>query len=245
MTTDLPPGWAWARLGDLGVEIRGQHTPEPGVTYDLYSVPTFPTGRPERIDGSQVKSGKRPVQPGDVLLCKINPRINRVWIVGEAEGFQQIASIEYLVLRPHEPRMARFVQQYLSSPKFRDWIRLSVEGATGSHTRAKSGPILEQAIPIAPLAEQERIVAAIEEHFSCVDAVEASLDVRIDCGAKELVRYVVARLEVTLGTSRSDRRPASRLDLRRDSKILPRAYTTGDHGWTTAARTSRQRTITE
>ena len=175
MTGDLPHGWTWAKLGDLGVEIRGQLTPEPGTTYDLYSVPTFPTGRPERIDGAQVKSGKRGVQPDDVLLCKINPRINRVWVVGQTAGHAQIASTEYLVLRPHEPRMSSFIQQYLSSPRFRDWIKLSVEGATGSHTRAKSGPILQQTIPIAPLAEQQRIVAAIEEHFSRLAAAESVL----------------------------------------------------------------------
>ena len=176
MIDSIPPGWATTTLGDLGAEIRGQMSPAPGTTYDLYSVPTFPTKRPERIDGAQIKSGKRGVQCGDVLLCKINPRINRVWGVGETESCPQIASTEYLVLRPHEPRMSSFIQQYLSSPKFRDWIRLSVEGATGSHTRAKSGPILQQPVPVAPLAEQGRIVAAIEEHFSRLDAVDISLN---------------------------------------------------------------------
>ena len=190
MTNDLPPGWTQTRLGDLGVEIRGQLTPEPAAIYDLYSVPTFPTGRPERIEGTQAKSGKRVVQPDDVLLCKINPRINRVWVVGQAEGVPQISSTEYLVLRPHEPRMSNFIQQYLSSPRFRDWIKLSVEGATGSHARAKSGPILQQPIPVAPLAEQERIVAAIEEHLTRLDAVDASIDV---CGGRcqALIRSVI------------------------------------------------------
>ena len=176
MTSDLPRGWTWAKLGDLGVEIRGQLTPEPGTTYDLYSVPAFPTGRPERIDGSQIKSGKRSVQSNDVLICKINPRINRVWVADETEEHAQIASTEYLVLRPHEPRMSNFIRQYLSSPRFRDWIKLSVEGATGSHTRAKSGPILQQFIPVAPLAEQERIVATIEEHFSRLHAADSAVD---------------------------------------------------------------------
>lgn len=175
MTEELPPGWTMARLGELGAEIRGQITPEPGITYDLYSVPAFSTGFPELVDGSSIKSGKRPVQEGDVLLCKINPRINRVWSVGPPRGRPQIASTEYLVLRLHEPRMSAYVRHYLSSPKFRDWIKLAVEGATGSHTRAKSGPILEQVVPIPQLAEQEHIVATIEEHFSRLDAVDAAL----------------------------------------------------------------------
>ena len=174
MMRELPPGWEWVRLGDLGVEVRGQVKPEPGVTYDLYSVPAFPTRHPERIDGASIKSGKRPVEEGDVLLCKINPRINRVWVVAEFDGFPQIASTEYLILRLHDPHMAPAIRWYMSSPRFRDWIKLSVEGATGSHTRAKSGPILDQEIPLPPTKEQDRIVAAIEEHFSRLDAVEAT-----------------------------------------------------------------------
>lgn len=175
MTNELPPRWEIVHLGDLGTEVRGQISPEPGTTYDLYSVPAFPTGQPEQVDGESIRSGKRPVEEHDVLLCKINPRINRVWTVGPSHGLPQIASTEYLVLRPHEPRMAAYLRHYLSSPRFRDWIRLAVEGATGSHTRAKSGPILEQLVPVPPLAEQQRIVTAIEEHFSRLDAAETAL----------------------------------------------------------------------
>ncbi|MCY3891904.1 MAG: restriction endonuclease subunit S [Acidimicrobiaceae bacterium] len=175
MTDTLPPGWEWACLGDLGTEVRGRISPEPGTTYDLYSVPAFPTGQPEQADGESIRSGKRPVEEHDVLLCKINPRINRVWAVGPSHGLPQIASTEYLVLRPHEPRMADYLRHYLSSPRFRDWIKLAVEGATGSHTRAKSGPILEQPVPVPPPTEQQRIVAAIEEHFARLDAVERAL----------------------------------------------------------------------
>lgn len=184
MTDRLPPGWKWARLGDLGIEVRGQVSPEPGTTYDLYSVPAFPMGEPERVDGESIKSGKRLVEEHDVLLCKINPRINRVWTVGPDRGRPQVASTEYLVMRLHEPQMAEYLSRYLSGPAFREWIKLAVEGATGSHTRAKSGPILEQMVPVPPAVEQRRIVTAIEEHFSRLDAVEASVAaVQVKCAA--------------------------------------------------------------
>ena len=175
MIDDLPPGWEVARIGDLGTEVRGQVSPEPGTTYDLYSVPAYATGEPEQVDGESIRSGKRLVEEHDVLLCKINPRINRVWTVGPDHGRPQVASTEYLVMRLHEPQMAEYLSYYLSAPAFREWIKLAVEGATGSHTRAKSGPILEQMVPVSPLVEQQRIVAAIEEHFSGLDAVERAL----------------------------------------------------------------------
>ena len=174
---DLPGGWTEASLAELGDEVRGSVVPAPGATYELYSVPTFPTRRPEILDGSDIGSAKRPVRPGDVLLCKINPRINRVWIVGDPleDQREQIASTEYLVLRTANVELSRYVMWYLQSPSFRAWIELSVEGATGSHTRAKSGPILRQRIPLPPLNEQQRIVAAIDAQFSRLDAAENSL----------------------------------------------------------------------
>jgi type I restriction enzyme S subunit len=144
--------------------------PVAGQKYELWSVPAFAQGKPETIDGEMIGSAKRAVAPGDVLICKINPRINRVWLVAEPlSSFAQIASPEYLILRTSERAVSAYLRWYLSSPNFRAWIELSVEGATGSHTRAKTGPILRQAIPVPPLAEQRRIVAAIEEQFSRLD----------------------------------------------------------------------------
>ena len=172
----LPEDWQWITIGDLGNEVKGQITPHPGVIYDLYSVPAFPTGIPERIDGFDIKSGKREVEPYDVLLCKINPRINRVWMVENYSGQKQISSTEYFVLRLFDTRQAPYIKWYLSSPQFREWMGLSVEGGTGSHTRAKSGPIREQSVPIAPPEDRIQIVSAIEEQFSRIDAAKASLE---------------------------------------------------------------------
>ena len=114
---------------------------------------------------------------GDLLLCKINPRINRVWVVRDTSGGRpQIASTEYLVLRvTHPDVITPYLMWYLRSPGFRAWIELAVEGATGSHTRAKSGPTLEQPVPIPPLGYQRRLVAAIEEQFSRLDEAERLL----------------------------------------------------------------------
>jgi type I restriction enzyme S subunit len=174
----LPVGWKWVRLADLGHEVKAAVRPRPGIEYDLYSVPAFVRRVPERLDGDAIGSSKRRVQAGDVLLCKINPRINRVWWVGPADGAEQVASSEYLVFRLRDPdeTLMRWLAWYLRSPAFRNWIELNVEGATGSHTRAKSATILEQLVPIAPGLDQERIVAVLEEQDSRLDAAVAGLE---------------------------------------------------------------------
>jgi type I restriction enzyme S subunit len=152
----------------------------PSRKYEVYSVPAFPTGQPEILDGSEIGSNKRCVQPGDVLICKINPRINRVWLVKEPlNGLEQIASTEWLVLRVPEANrepLVEYLTWYLRGPAFRDWIKLNVEDATGSHTRAKSPNILRQGVPIPAVGEQSRIVAAIEQQFSRLEVGVAALE---------------------------------------------------------------------
>jgi type I restriction enzyme S subunit len=174
----LPIGWQSVPLGDLGTEIRESVRPTRAVKYELYSVPAFADRRPEQVLGAAIGSSKRLVRAGDLLVCKINPRINRVWLVSPAaDGTQQLASPEYLVLRfaDADAELANWVQWYLRSPRFRLWIRRNVEGATGSHTRAKSPAILRQTVPIAPADERRQIVAALEEQTTRLDAAVASL----------------------------------------------------------------------
>ncbi|MFE7313691.1 restriction endonuclease subunit S [Streptomyces sp. NPDC057555] len=172
----LPEGWAWARLGDLGSEVRETVVPSEGNVYELWSVPSFASGSPEVLDGREIGSAKLSVEPGDVLICKINPRINRVWsVAGRKEGLIQVCSPEWVVLRLHGGSTGvsgKYLQYYLSSPSFRQWISSSVSGVTGSHTRAKSKDILARQVPVPPLAEQYRIVEALEEQFSRLDAAK-------------------------------------------------------------------------
>ena len=83
----LPTGWSEVELDEVFGRKRGSAlapAKQPDQRFELYSVPAFQTGRPERPLGAEVGSSKQTVAPGTVLLCRINPRINRVWIVGNA-----------------------------------------------------------------------------------------------------------------------------------------------------------------
>jgi type I restriction enzyme S subunit len=134
----------------------------PETKYELWSVPAYPTGTPEYVRGAEVGSNKQRVEPGDVLLCKINPRINRVWIVGERGPFEQIASTEWIVLRC--PRLApKFIMYQLREEDFRRRLCAEVSGVGGSLTRARPKIVSELALRLAPLKEQERIIRKIEE----------------------------------------------------------------------------------
>ena len=109
----LPPGWVSAPLDELGGEVREGVSPAKDTMYELWSVPAFASGSPEMIDGGAIGSAKRAVRPHDVLLCKINPRINRVWLVAESHGENvQIASPEYLIFRTASATLASYPVSY-------------------------------------------------------------------------------------------------------------------------------------
>jgi type I restriction enzyme S subunit len=139
--------------------------------YALWSVPSFAHGRPEVVSGSEIKSGKLAVEAGDVLVSKINPRINRVWVVTQPKGLPQISSTEWLVARVKDLEVCspKFLLHCLSAPQFRTWITASASSVTGSHMRAKTEKIMQQEINLPPSNTQERIVEILEEQFSKLD----------------------------------------------------------------------------
>ena len=173
----LADSWTTLKLGELfAAERRGIEPAQyPAQEFELWSVPAFPSGAPEIVRGKDVGSNKQRVSPGDVLLCKINPRINRVWVVGQERGREQIASTEWIVLRgtrvdPH------FLAHQLREASFRERLCAEVSGVGGSLTRARPQVVAELEVVVAPLAEQRRIVAKLDELLASSRAVRAALD---------------------------------------------------------------------
>jgi type I restriction enzyme, S subunit len=212
---ELPPGWTWARLGDLGIDWRERVDPQSGAMYELWSVPAFSNDAPEICDGSEIRSSKISTQVDDVLICKINPRINRVWRTRASHRrLSQIASPEWVVLRLPEQfraQLASYLRWYLSSPEFRSKITTRVSGVTGSHTRAKPTEILEQMIPIPPLSEQGRMIDTLEDYFSRLDAAGSGLH-RAKQRAASLHRSMVNQgISGQLSASEESDRPAEEL----------------------------------
>lgn len=80
----------------------------PNEDFELWSIPAFDSGQPERLAGSQIGSAKKCVEPGDVLLSRIVPHIRRSWVVEPRNGVRQIASGEWIVFR-----RPRFFPPYL------------------------------------------------------------------------------------------------------------------------------------
>lgn len=135
-------------------------TKSPDMIFEMYSVPIFETGHPEYLRGCEIGSSKALVQKNDVLLCKINPRINRVWVVSDESIHPNIASSEWIVVRNKEYN-PEFLAWYFRSPKFKRLMTSEVTGIGGSLTRAQPKTVAKYPVPVLPRQAQDNITCVL------------------------------------------------------------------------------------
>ena len=173
----FPSSWVITTLGNARLDLSKSIDPrKSGASmFELYSVPSFSGRRPEFVSGNSVGSSKRTVEPNSVLLCKINPRINRVWVVRDYSPYRKIASTEWLCFSELSGLLPDFICYYLQQDSFRDFLATNASGVGGSLMRVRDSTFSNYPLPLPPFPEQHRIVAEIEKQFTRLDASVAAL----------------------------------------------------------------------
>ena len=149
----------------VGTTVNPLNSPD--TIYELYSVPSFDSDYPEVLHGSEIGSSKVTIEENDVLVCKINPRINRVWIVKHHTKHQLIASSEWVIIRSPENN-PRYLMYYFQSPTFRTYINSGLTGIGGSLTRAQPKQIAKYPVPLPSIELQDRIAATLDKLQSII-----------------------------------------------------------------------------
>ncbi len=157
----------------------------PEDVFELYSVPAHESGKPEIVKGSEIGSNKQIISEGMVLLCKINPRINRVWVVKPASGLRQIASTEWIAFEKTDHISPEYLASFLRQTDVRDYLAANASGVGGSLMRVKPSTLAEFEFKLSGHLTQTRIVAKLEELLSDLDAGVAELEL----AQKKLAKY--------------------------------------------------------
>lgn len=183
MDEDLPPGWAWATLGEV-CEINpgtdtSHLTPDDEVAFipmasvsELSNIVDTSKRRPHR----EVSKGFTRFAPADVIFAKITPCMEngKIALVPEVPGGVAYGSTEFHVIRARAGIDPAYVRHYVSQQSFRDSARAKMSGAVGQQ-RVPVDFLRDAPIPIAPPAEQTGIANEIDVLFAELDTAEAAL----------------------------------------------------------------------
>ena len=153
----IPEGWQTATFGHLADRSRASIQPGkfPEVKFLYFSIPAYDDAQVARQElGVTIKSTKTVVEPNAVLVSKLNPDIERVWLVDAQNNDQSICSTEFLVLRARPPLGRGYLYALTRSPSFQRGLQSLATGTSKSHQRARPEAIfsLPVTIPPAPLA---------------------------------------------------------------------------------------------
>ncbi|HET9374820.1 MAG TPA: restriction endonuclease subunit S [Chthoniobacterales bacterium] len=189
---EVPNGWVRVRLGEISGQPQ-QRKPAPSDLFRYIDIASIDRQKKLISNAELVSGNKAPtrarkvVKSGDVLVSMTRPNLNAIALVSK-EFNGQIASTGFDVLRPLlvEPS---WIYYLVRTPKFIDAMSTSVQGALYPAVRAKD--IRNFEVPLAPLAEQKRIVKKLN---ALVGKISASRD-RLERVPRILNRFREAVLE--------------------------------------------------
>ena len=185
--TDLPPGWARTTIGDLllaieaGKSFRCEARPARPEEWGVIKVSAMTWGEFRETENKAVQPNAEidpanEVKPGDILLSRANTEayVGASVLVGECRP-RLLLSDKSLRLVPSSLVDRRWFAYLLSSPGVRREISRRATGTKDSMRNISQASLREIRVLVPPIAEQRRIVAALEDHLSRLDAADAGV----------------------------------------------------------------------
>ncbi|MDT0501767.1 MULTISPECIES: restriction endonuclease subunit S [unclassified Halomonas] len=169
----LPSGWRWAQLEELGHDW-GQQQPKQLFSYiDVSAIDNVKgkIGKPEIIEPENSPSrARKKVKPGTLIYSTIRPYLQNIAVVDEEIEPEPIASTAFAIISPLRGIPARFLLHYLRSPVFVRYVESVQTGI--AYPAINDKQFFSGICPVPPLTEQHRIVEKVDELMALCDRLE-------------------------------------------------------------------------
>ncbi|MEU1646967.1 restriction endonuclease subunit S [Micromonospora zamorensis] len=186
--TDLPDGWTQVTLGDVALSVKnGIFISRPGAEPNGVAILRISAVRPGSLqlddvrytgmDRDSLAQSDALLTSGDLLFTRYNGNIDYVGACAVVPA--ALTGITYpdkLIRVRIDPVVAdsAYVGYIFESPQVRSFVR-SVARTTAGQAGISGSSLKSVPIPLPPLAEQRRIVAALDEHLSRLAAAESQV----------------------------------------------------------------------
>ena len=174
MPFEVPEGWVWTTLGEVGTWQSGGTPSRSNKTYYGGNIPWLKTGDlndglisyiPESITEEAVANSSAKINPtGSVLIAMYGATIGKLGILTFPATTNQAccACIEFNAI----------IQLYLFYFLLSQRNEFIAKGGGGAQPNISKEIIVNTFIPLPPLSEQQRIVMEIEKWFALIDQIE-------------------------------------------------------------------------
>ena len=174
MPFEVPEGWVWTTLGEVGTWQSGGTPSRSNKTYYGGNIPWLKTGDlndglisyiPESITEEAVENSSAKINPrGSVLIAMYGATIGKLGILTFPATTNQAccACIEFNAI----------IQLYLFYFLLSQRNEFVAKGGGGAQPNISKEIIVNTFIPLPPLSEQQRIVMEIEQWLALIDQIE-------------------------------------------------------------------------
>ena len=178
MPFEVPEGWVWTTLGEVGTWQSGGTPSRSNKTYYGGNIPWLKTGDlndglisyiPESITEEAVANSSAKINPtGSVLIAMYGATIGKLGILTFPATTNQAccACIEFNAI----------IQLYLFYFLLSQRNEFITKGGGGAQPNISKEIIVNTFISLPPLSEQQRIVMEIEKWFALIDQIEHGKD---------------------------------------------------------------------
>jgi type I restriction enzyme S subunit len=227
--SELPEGWAKARLRDLTESTAGWNPRlATGKTFRYVDIEAVDNaaqriGTVREIPVAEAPSRARvQIKKGDVLFSLVRPYLKNIARVPEHLD-DQVASTAFVALRPRPGVASSFLFYQL----VQDTFVKSIPTYGNSPPAARDEEFLDLEVPVAPSQEQDRISAKVEELLSDLDAGVAALE----RARTNLKRYRAAVLRTAVEGRLTEKWRAVHADAEPAEKLLERILVERKKKW--------------
>ena len=190
----VPAGWIVANIGDVTSTtqtLSPREHPETEYKYvDIGAIDnkSLTIVNPKVLFGRNTPSrARRLIRSGDVLFSTVRTYLRNVAVVPDSlDG--QIASTGLAVLRANNAVLGEYLFRWVSSPAFLAEISRAQDGTLYPAVRDKD--VKKAKMPLAPLAEQRRIVDKLRKLFERISIVRDELIATL-CNIEKYERKVL------------------------------------------------------